>query len=92
MVSKKFGYEVLPDEQFINSLGYNFMGFANDKSFGFFELNIKNYPDSYNTHDSMSDYYLSLMDTTNAIKHLEKALEIEETEYCRNKLNDLLEA
>ena len=52
----KFGYGKLPPEQIVNSLGYRFMNKMNDKAFAFFDLNVKNYPDSPNAFDSMGDY------------------------------------
>ncbi len=89
-VSEHYGYEVRPDEHFINSLGYQFME-ARKKDFAFacFDLNIKNFPQSTNVYDSMGDYYVANGDTAKAIESFTKALEIEEMPYTRAKLKDL---
>ncbi len=88
-VSNHFGYIVIPPEQFINSLGYAFMPKMPDKAYALFNLNIQNYPNSANVFDSMGDYYLSQSDTSNAIEHFTKALEIGSSPISKEKLEDL---
>ena len=90
-VSKKFGYTVLPDEDMVNQFGYVYLG-ADDfeSAFMMFDMNIRNYPENANTYDSMADYYLAKEDTAKSIEFLEKALSIEELDYSRNKLNELV--
>ena len=60
-----------------------------ERAFPFFELNIKNYPDSPNSYDSMGDYYISISDTTNAIKYLSKSLELGGVSGTKQKLEEL---
>jgi hypothetical protein len=88
--SDKFGYKVLPDEIMMNSLGYQFLeAKRNDFAFYCFDLNIRNYPKSANTYDSMGDYYLAIGDKTNAKKNFAKAVEIGDLSYSKEKLAKL---
>lgn len=76
MISTKFAYTVLPAESLINMFAYMFMGRNQaDKAFAFFDLNIRNYPNSANVFDSMGDYYVSQSDTIMAINYFSKAVE-----------------
>jgi len=89
-VSEHFGYQVLPPEPDVNSLGYNFItlnkpGMAR----AMFELNIHNYPESANVFDSMGDFFLDQGDTLQAIDHFSKALELGDSELTREKLDQL---
>ncbi|MBK8946294.1 MAG: alpha/beta hydrolase [Ignavibacteriae bacterium] len=89
-ISKKMGYEIKPDEEEINSMGYD----ALERKFykkaeSFFKLNLQNYPESYNVYDSMGDYYEAIGDKSNAIKFFEKTLLIKEYPDTRKKLEKL---
>jgi hypothetical protein len=90
-ISKKLGYEVLPEASLINSLGYRAM---NTKQFEmakmFFKMNVVNYPKDANLLDSMGDYYLTIGDKKNAIAWFQKALSVTEIRETREKLNTLL--
>jgi predicted alpha/beta superfamily hydrolase len=88
-VSSHFGYQALPPEDMINSMGYNFLTRKPEYSCALFKLNIDNYPDSPNVYDSMGDYYLSQTDTANAIKYFSKAVESGNTTYSKDKLEKL---
>jgi hypothetical protein len=88
-VSDRMGYTVLPPEQTINDMGYYFMERKPDFAHALFQMNIDNYPGSPNVYDSMGDYYLSRSDTANAIKHFEKAVEIGDFSYSKEKLEKL---
>ena len=89
-VSEHFGYQVLPPEPDVNSLGYNFVN-ANkpDLAFAMFNLNIENYPESANVYDSMGDFQLGQGDTLLAITNFEKALELGDNPISREKLDQL---
>jgi predicted alpha/beta superfamily hydrolase len=90
MVSEHFGYQVLPPEPDVNSLGYNFITVNKpEMARAMFELNIENYPNSANVYDSMGDYFLSQSDTLEAIDNFSKALELGDNPITREKL-DLL--
>lgn len=89
-ISEKFGYEVIPPEKYINSIGNGFM-YSNmpEKANALLNLNIKNYPKSANVFESMGDYYLFQSDTLNAIKEFKKGLEIGENKTLMKKLENL---
>jgi predicted alpha/beta superfamily hydrolase len=90
-VSEHFGYQVLPPEPDINSLGYNFITVNKpDMARAMFELNIKNYPGSANVYDSMGDFQLSQSDTLQAVEYFKKALELGNSPFTREKLDQLL--
>ena len=89
-ISDKFGYEVIPPENFINSIGNGFM--YNDmpkKAYALLNLNIENYPKSANVFESMGDYYLFQSDTLNAIKEFKKGLGIGKNPALKEKLEKL---
>lgn len=89
-ISAEWGYEVRPPEQFINSLGYNFLGKKQfDKSFSFFDLNIRNYPESFNVYDSMGDFYKAKGDAPKAKEFYGKALKIMDNPVTREKINKI---
>jgi tetratricopeptide (TPR) repeat protein len=88
-VSEHFGYEVLPPEPTINSLGYNFMQSKPDFAYALFDLNIRNYPQSANVFDSMGDYYLAQSDTLKAIEHFKKAID-KGSSFTKEKLDALV--
>jgi uncharacterized protein len=86
-VSGHFGYQVLPGETLINTLGYSFMmNRAKELSFLCFNLNIENYPESSNVYDSMGDHYLAFGDPAKAKENFTKSLELKETAPTRKKL------
>ncbi|MCB9265403.1 MAG: alpha/beta hydrolase [Lewinellaceae bacterium] len=91
-VSNKMGFTVLPNEGMINSMGYGFMG--NNKpghARALFELNIRNYPESANTYDSMGDFYLSQSNMEKAAEYFSKAIEVGDYAPSKEKLAKLKE-
>jgi len=89
-ISAEWGYEVRPPEQFVNSLGYNFLGKRQfEKSFSFFDLNIRNYPESFNVFDSMGDFYKAKGEPQKAKEYFEKALKIMDNPVTREKINKI---
>jgi uncharacterized protein len=89
-VSLHFGYDVLPPESFINSLGYGFLqNGLKEKAYAFFNMNIKNYPESSNVFDSMGDYYVAQKDTLHAIENFSKALTLADSPYTKEKLKKM---
>ena len=90
-ITDKMGYEIKPSESTINTLGYNAMYLNNLKLAAyFFELNITNYPGSYNAFDSMGDFYAATGDKRSAIGMYRKALSIQENIDTRKKLEGLM--
>ena len=89
-VSEHFGYEVLPPEPAVNSLGYNFITVNKpEMARAMFELNIQNYPVSANVYDSMGDFYLDQQDTLRAMENFKKALELGDSPFTKEKLSQL---
>ena len=89
-ISNNFGYEVIPDEEMVNSLGYGFMQSEKlDLSFAAFDLNIKNYPNSSNVYDSMGDYFLATKDSLKALESFEKALQVGPNDFSQEKIDML---
>lgn len=90
MISQKMGYTIYPSESTINTLGYNAIFLKNFAlAQYFFELNVNNYPDSYNAYDSFGDYYKAVGNDEQAIKMYTRALEIFDHVDTRNKLQSL---
>lgn len=74
-LSKEMGYPVRPSEGEFNQLGYHHLSIKNyAKSQMFFQLNIDYFPKSFNTYDSMGDYYKETGDTVNAVSYWKKSL------------------
>ena len=91
-VSKHFGFEVLPAEGLINGIGYYLLGEKMpEKATVFFDLNIKNYPNSSNVYDSRGDCYLAEKDSLKALELFNKALKLEDLEIYRDKIKKLEE-
>ena len=91
-VSEQFGYQVLPPEQFINSLGYGFMNNSMpEKAAALFDLNIENYPKSSNVYDSRGDGFLAQQDSTKALEYFTKALEVGSNDFSQEKIDMLKE-
>jgi uncharacterized protein len=89
-VSKNLKSEVLPPENVINHLGYEYMKKKDYKTaYAFFSRNIQNYPQSNNVFDSMGDYYKEVGEKKKAIDMYKKALALEELVHTRNKLKKL---
>jgi uncharacterized protein len=89
-VSSMMKYTVLPSEGTVNILGYISMGNKQyEKAYGFFKMNIDNYPDSPNAYDSMGDYYVETGNKKKAIEAFKKALTLQELAETRKKLEML---
>ncbi len=91
-LSKQFGMEMLPEEQTVNEMGYQFMNMEQmDKARSLLEMNVKNYPDSFNVHDSMGDYYLAVDNEEKAKECFRRSIEINPESFSLQKLKDLEE-
>ena len=89
-LSKEMGYKVLPPEGYINTTAYTFMqNKMYDLAKKLFQMNIENYPKSFNVYDSMGDYYDDRGDKQKAIEYYTKALTLRENPDTRTKLNKL---
>lgn len=78
-VSRQMGYSVLPDEQLVNGLGYQYLS-QNQlrKALVFFKRNVSNYPRSANAYDSLGDAYAQQGNKRQAITAYEQALRLAE--------------
>jgi tetratricopeptide (TPR) repeat protein len=91
-ISKKIGYQIKPDEAEINFIGYDFLQRKIYKTAGsLFQLNVDNYPESFNVYDSYGDYFVAIGDRENAIVQYKKALSLKDNEGSRKKLKELEE-
>jgi uncharacterized protein len=89
-VSRHFGFEVLPAENLINGIGYFLLSEKMpEKALFFFDLNIKNFPNSSNVYDSRGDCYLAEKDTIKALEYFYKAMEREDLDTYRDKIKKL---
>lgn len=76
-LTSEMGYPVRPNEWEFNSFGYHHLSMKNyAKSQLFFQLNIEYFPGSYNTYDSMGDYYMARGDSAQAVSYWKKSLAI----------------
>lgn len=89
--TKHFGYIAPPaDEEMLNMGGYMYLHMKQpDKAKLFFETQLKYYPWSVNTWDSMADYYISQNDTEHAIENLQKAYELSGDKSYLEKIESL---
>ena len=89
-ISRRMGYTVAPPEIFVNNLGYGLLEQHQlDRAFYYFDLNVRNYPLSFNVYDSMGDYWLARGDKGKAAKSFKKALSLRENPDTRKKLEAL---
>ncbi len=89
-VSLRLGYEVLPEEGFVNMMGYQFLSLDHlKKAEDLFLLNTKLYPNSANTYDSLGDCYIAAGENDKAIASFKKALTLGNSEQTKQKLEAL---
>jgi hypothetical protein len=87
----KYGFDesaILP-ERTINSWGYFLLGRTEyEKAVEIFSYNIKRFPKSFNTHDSLGEVYMVMGDKENAVKYYKLAVELNpgDTEYAKRVL------
>ena len=86
-----FGYDEPPyPEELLNMSGYMNMDMQqSEKAKMYFELAIEYYPNSANAYDSMADYYEAQNDIANAIRFVQKAAELSDAEYYKNRIQEL---
>ena len=89
-VSKTFGSDAKPEEDFVNGLGYEFLGMGQyDKAEAFFKLNITNYPESFNVYDSLGDFYAAKGENVKAIENYKKSISLNKDSFSKPKLEAL---
>lgn len=92
-LDKLFGYDKKPAEEYLNTMGYQFMRMKQfDKSEKLLKLNAAYYPDRFNVYDTLGDLYLAKGDKEKAIEHFKKALSLNsESTFTKEKLAKLEE-
>jgi uncharacterized protein len=89
-VSDKIGYAMNPPEEMVNEFAYGLLQQKKTvQAHGFFNLNIVNYPKSFNAFDGMGDYFIADKDTARAVEMYTKSLSLKETAATRKKLEDI---
>lgn len=75
-ISKEYKYEIIPPENMINMLGYQFSNENKyEKAKEMFEYNIKLYPNSANVYDSYAELLEKLGENDEAAKNYKLAVE-----------------
>jgi hypothetical protein len=91
-LSMEFGKKMLPEEDFVNNMGYQFMSMKQfKKSEGFFKLNVANYPESFNVYDSLGDLYVEMGEKEKAIEQFKMSISINSESYSKEKLKKLID-
>lgn len=89
-VSKFLKTKVKPDEGFIDYLGYQRMSINQLKqSEEFFKLNVTNYPENFNTYDSLGDFYAVTGRKEKAIENYKKSISLNKDSFSKVKLKEL---
>jgi len=90
VISRQMGYKVSPPEALINNIGYQMMGSHQlDRAAYYFQLNIGNYPNSFNVYDSMGDLLAARNEKDTAVKCYQQALLLRENADTRKKMEKL---
>ena len=89
-VSNELGYEIKPEEQFIDIISYEFLSMKQyEKAEQFFILNTENYPKSYNAFDSLGDFYRAIDNIEKARINYLKSIELYDNSPSKMKLKKL---
>lgn len=93
-LSERLSWDFLPPEHLVNQVGYRMLQSGSDKdksnALEFFTMNVKNYPTSPNSHDSLGEAYETLRDTQKAIESYKKSLELNPgNEHAKKKIKEL---
>jgi len=76
-LSAEFGYKINPTEDFLNNCGYNQLRSGHlENAIAIFVENVKNYPRSYNTYDSLAEAYMKSDSRKSAISNYKKSIEL----------------
>jgi len=89
-LSKKFKMDMKPNDEYINNLGYHFMGMKQlKKSEDLFKLNVANYPENFNTYDSLGDFYALNGEEEKAIENYKKSISLDKDSFSKAKLIEI---
>ena len=88
--SAAMGYLVLPPEPMVHDLAdYLLQRKQPAQALAMFQLNARNYPDSFSVHESLGDYYSAQGQPALAATAYTKALQLKDTAATRQKLSKL---
>jgi predicted alpha/beta superfamily hydrolase len=77
LLSRQYGYKIVPGEEFMNECGYQRLnGNHVEQAIEIFRENLTNHPSSSNAFDSMAEAYMKNGDNKLAIIHYRKSLEL----------------
>lgn len=93
-LSERLSWDFPPPEYLVNQLGYRMLQSVNSKdqsnALDFFILNVKNYPKSSNSFDSLGEAQETLGNTQKAIENYKKSLELNpDNEHAKMKIKEL---
>jgi hypothetical protein len=89
-LSQQFGYTVVPPEELVNLCGWSCLqNKAWEKAYGFFQLNAKNFPQSFNANSSLGEYYKQHGEQAKALHYYSQALRIQDTPEVRQVVSEL---
>jgi tetratricopeptide (TPR) repeat protein len=79
------------DEKEFNSVGYAFLYYKKvDHAIAIFEINVKEYPKSWNVYDSLGEAYMVAERYDDSIKNYQTALNLNpESEHSQQQLDKL---
>ncbi|TCI84870.1 alpha/beta hydrolase-fold protein [Tenacibaculum sp. M341] len=91
-LSKGFDTKMIPDEKFVSDIGYELLRKGQLKrALQLFQWNLKNYPSSSYSYESLGDYYDKTNDKVKALKHYKKALSLKYNPYIEDQIKKLEE-
>lgn len=90
-LKEHFGYSVAPyPEELLNMSGYMNLDMQQpEKAKMYFELAIEYFPESANAYDSMADFFEAQNDMANALRFVQKASELSDDVYYKNRIQTL---
>ncbi|MGI4763446.1 MAG: tetratricopeptide repeat protein, partial [Janthinobacterium lividum] len=89
-ISALLGYPVLPPEATVNDLAdFQLQSKQPARALALLQLNARNYPSSFQVHDSLGDYYRAQGQLAPAAAAYTKALQLQDTPATREKLRQL---
>ncbi|MGH9456954.1 MAG: DUF2911 domain-containing protein [Thermoanaerobaculia bacterium] len=76
----------------INAYGYQLLGQGKvDEAIAIFEKNVKDHPESWNTHDSLAEAYVVKGEKKKALAHYTKALEMTTADVQKKRIAGIIE-
>jgi len=93
-LSQRLSWKFNPPEYLVNRIGYRMLQSRNESdkptALEFFILNVENFPNSFNAHDSLGEAYEALGESKKAMESYKKSLAINpNNEHARIKIESL---